>query len=65
MPTKKNILTFMVDDELGKKLDDYRFENRIGSRSEAIRQLLEKILEISKTTPPTAKVKKPRKRMKK
>jgi len=44
MPTKKNILNFVVDQELMKRLDDYRFENRINTRSEAIRQLLDKAL---------------------
>ena len=44
MPTKKDILNFAVDEELLKRIDDYRFENRIGSRSEAIRRLIEESL---------------------
>jgi len=40
MPTKKPILNFVVDEELLKRIDDYRFENRINSRSEAVRSLI-------------------------
>ena len=41
MAGKRKIATFQIDDKLEKKLDDYRFENRINTRSEAIRRLLE------------------------
>ncbi len=34
-------ILFVIDRELLEKLRDYRFENRINSMSEAIRQLLE------------------------
>lgn len=44
MPTEKPILNFAVDKELLKRLDDFRFENRINTRSEAIRRLLEEAL---------------------
>jgi metal-responsive CopG/Arc/MetJ family transcriptional regulator len=44
MPTKKDILNFAVDEKLMKRLDDYRFENRINTRSEAIRRLLDEAL---------------------
>jgi len=44
MPTKKTILNFAVDSHLMKRLDDFRFENRINTRSEAIRRLLEEAL---------------------
>jgi len=44
MPSKKPLLNFIVDDELLKRLDDYRFENRIRTQSEAIRQLLDDAL---------------------
>jgi metal-responsive CopG/Arc/MetJ family transcriptional regulator len=44
MPTKKEILNFAVDDDLMKRLDDFRFEYRINSRSEAIRRLLKEAL---------------------
>ena len=44
MPTKKNILNFAIDEGFMKRLDDFRFENRINTRSEAIRRLLEEVL---------------------
>ncbi len=42
MPTEKPILTFAVDDELMERINDFRVENRIETRSEAIRILVEK-----------------------
>jgi metal-responsive CopG/Arc/MetJ family transcriptional regulator len=44
MPYKRNIFNFQADDELTKRLEDFRFENRINTRSEAIRRLLEEAL---------------------
>ena len=44
MPTDKPILTFAVDEALLERLNDFRFENRIETRSEAIRMLVEKAL---------------------
>jgi metal-responsive CopG/Arc/MetJ family transcriptional regulator len=44
MPTKKDILTFAVDKELLKQLEDFRKENHIWTRSEAIRRLLHEAL---------------------
>jgi metal-responsive CopG/Arc/MetJ family transcriptional regulator len=41
MPTKKDTLCFPADADLLKRIDDYRYENRIPSRSEAMRQLIE------------------------
>ena len=41
MPTEKPILTFAVDEELLERLNDFRFDNRIETRSEAIRMLVE------------------------
>ena len=46
MPTEKPILNFAVDKELMKRLEDYRFENRIKTQSEAIRRLLDKALKL-------------------
>lgn len=37
MPTEKTILTFAIDDDLLERLNDFRFGNRIETRSEAIR----------------------------
>lgn len=45
MATEKTILTFAADSELLERLNDFRFENRIETRSEAIRLLVEKGLE--------------------
>ena len=45
MPTEKPILTFAADKELLERINDFRFENRIESKSEAIRMLVEKGLE--------------------
>jgi len=44
MPTEKPKILITFDDDLLKRIDDYRFENRINSRSEAIRRLLEEAL---------------------
>jgi len=41
MPTEKPKILITFDDDLLKRIDDYRFENRINSRSEAIRRLIE------------------------
>ncbi len=41
MPTKMPMVSFAVDDKLMQRLDDFRFENRINTRSEAIRRLLD------------------------
>ena len=44
MSTKQNILNFAVDSDLMKRLDDFRFDNRINSSSEPIRCLLDEAL---------------------
>jgi len=41
MTTDKPKFIFTIDDELLKKVDDYRFKNRFTSRAAAIRRLLE------------------------
>ena len=40
MPTEKPRYTIIVDDELLKKIDDFRFENRYPSRSSATIELI-------------------------
>lgn len=45
MPTEKPILTFAVEPELLERINDFRFENRIETKSEAIRILIERGLE--------------------
>ena len=52
MPTKKEILNFAIDPELMERLDDYRYENRIPTRSEAIRRLLDESLKRYEKKPP-------------
>ena len=44
MPTKKPILTFAADEKLMKRINDFRFDNRIETKSEAIRRLVEEAL---------------------
>ena len=44
MPTEKPKIIFVADQDLIERLDDFRFENRVNSRSEAIRILLEEAL---------------------
>lgn len=41
MPSEKPKVLFVIDRELLERVEDYRFENRINNRSEAIRRLLE------------------------
>lgn len=48
MPTKKPKIIFVMEDDLIKRVDDFRFDNRINSRSEAVRQLIEAGLVTSK-----------------
>ena len=44
MPTEKPKIIFVADNDLLKRLDDFRYGNRIPTRSEAIRRLLEEAL---------------------
>jgi len=44
MPTEKPKIIFVAEDDLLERLDDYRYENRIPTRSEAIRRLLDESL---------------------
>ena len=44
MPTKKPRTVLILEDELLKRVDDFRYDNRIPTRSEAIRRLLEEAL---------------------
>lgn len=45
MPSKKPVITLLVDEDLLERINDYRFGNRIESKSEALRLLIEKGLE--------------------
>jgi metal-responsive CopG/Arc/MetJ family transcriptional regulator len=42
MPTKQPVVTMIFPKELLERVEDYRYENRIPTRTEALRQLLEK-----------------------
>ena len=44
MTTKKPRILITFDENLLKRVDDFRFENRIGARSEAIRRLINEAL---------------------
>ena len=54
MPTQKPIIPVAMDDDLVKRIDDYRrtIEGSIPSRSEAIRRLIEEGLASHKKKPP-------------
>lgn len=41
MPTKRPQVLLTVDDNLLERIEDYRYGNRIPSRSEAMRRLIE------------------------
>jgi len=40
MPTKKPIISVVLDDETLKRVEDFQFENRIPSRSKALNELI-------------------------
>jgi len=44
MATKEPRITFVATKDLEKRLEDFRFENRINTMSKAIRRLLEEAL---------------------
>ena len=41
MATGKPKVLLILDDDLLKRIDDYRYENRIPARTEAMRRLIE------------------------
>jgi len=41
MPSEKPMISFVIDEELLKKIDDFRFIYRFNSRSAAIKWLIE------------------------
>lgn len=45
MPTEKPRYTVIVDQELLRRIDDFRFENRYPSRSAATQELIRRGLE--------------------
>jgi metal-responsive CopG/Arc/MetJ family transcriptional regulator len=49
MPTKKPIISIVLDDETLKKVEDFQFNNRIQSRSKALNEIIRLgILELEK-----------------
>lgn len=46
MPTEKPRYTVIVDEELLKRIDDFRFENRFASRSAATLELIRLGMEV-------------------
>jgi len=50
MPSDKPKILFVMDKELLTRIDDYRFNNRINSRSEAVRLLIEEGLRVIETS---------------
>jgi metal-responsive CopG/Arc/MetJ family transcriptional regulator len=53
MPTQKPIIPVAMDEDLVKRIDDYRrtIEGSIPSRSEAVRQLIEEGLKKNEKKP--------------
>ena len=49
MPSDNPKILFVMEKELLKRIDDFRFNNRINSRSSAVRQLIEAGLATTKT----------------
>jgi metal-responsive CopG/Arc/MetJ family transcriptional regulator len=47
MPSDKPKILFVMDKELLERIEDFRFNNRISSRSEAVRKLIESGLKVS------------------
>ena len=45
MPTDKPRFSITIDDELFKRLEDYRFENRCSNRSQAVVELIRQSLD--------------------
>jgi metal-responsive CopG/Arc/MetJ family transcriptional regulator len=50
MPTEKPRILITIEDDLLEKINDFRFDNRINSRSEAIHRLIEEGLKASEST---------------
>jgi metal-responsive CopG/Arc/MetJ family transcriptional regulator len=48
MPTKRPQILLTLDDDLIKRIEDFRFNNRIASRSDAVRKLIEAGLKVKK-----------------
>jgi len=51
MPTEKPKIIMVLEKDLLEKIEDFRYSNRIPTRSEAIRILIEKGLKASEKPP--------------
>ena len=51
MATQRPQILLTLDDKLLKRIDDYRYENRIPARSEAVRRLIEEGLKKQEKKP--------------
>jgi hypothetical protein len=51
MPSEKPTILFVVDEETFEEIEDFRFNNRIQSRSEAVRLLVKEGLKNLKEKP--------------
>lgn len=47
MPTDKPRFTITIDEDLLKRLEDYRFEHRCRNRTQAVLELMRKGLDVS------------------
>jgi len=59
MPSEKPKIILVVEDDLLSRIDDYRYENRIPSRSEAVRKLIEEGLKSKHSKPIKNQILKP------
>jgi len=57
MPSNKPQILFVVDEKLFNEIEDFRFDNRPQSRSEAVRLLVKEGLKSIKSTSPPPKKK--------
>lgn len=57
MPTEKPKIILVMEEDLLKRIDDFRFGNRINNRSEAIRRLIEEGLKVSEPSTPKSQKK--------
>jgi len=51
MATDKPKVLLILDEDLLKRIDDYRYENRIPARNEAIRRLIDEALKKYEKNP--------------
>ena len=51
MPSKKPTIIFITEKDLFDRIEDFRFDNRIANRSEAVRVLVEAGLKAKAKSP--------------